>query len=327
MKAHGASYLWMLVVLFAASGASCPTMRPPFGQPTPIVFPRPPTLQEAIAAVNANSAPIQQLQTDSASLSIEGAPSLRASMAMQRPRSFRLRAQFIGMGEVLDLGSNDELFWALVDAPQLATGLPRAVYYARHDQFRYGAARNLLPIQPSWLLDAFGLVQLDPAGMYEGPYARGPGLIEIRVRSPNPDGDLTKVMVLHDRAAWILEQHWYDARGQLIASVLSSDHRAQPAHNVTLPHRIAVRLPPPNRSFQITVDTYAVNQLYSDPAQLWTMPTFEGYQPIDLAAPLPPPYSPPYGPGSPPVPIQTPPAVYPQTGYRPVYRGYSPRRR
>jgi hypothetical protein len=326
LKAHGASYLGILVVLLAASGASCPTLHPPFGQPVPVVFPRPPTLQEVIAAVNANSVPIQQLQTDSALLSVEGAPSLRASVALQPPRNFRLRAQFIGMGEVLDLGSNEQLFWALIDAPQLATGVPRAVYYARHDQYRSSAARNLLPIQPSWLIEAFGVVQLDPAAAYEGPYTRGPGQLEIRTRIATPEGDVTKVIVLHDRAAWIMEQHWYDAQGQLIASVLNSNHKLQPAYNVTLPHRIAVRLPPPNRSFQIAIESYAVNQLYSDPGQLWTMPSFEGYPLVDLAAPLPPPYAPPDGPAGPSGPMQMPAAAYPQTGYRPVYRGYSPRR-
>ncbi len=288
MKRHAAGYLCVVTVLWCASGASCPTMRQGLTPPAPTLFAGPPTLQEVIAAVNASSGQIRQLQSDSASLSVQGMPTLRASVAAGPPRNFRLRANFIGVGEVLDLGSNDQLFWAMVDAPQLATDVPKAVYFARHDQYRHSAAREMLPIQPQWLVEAFGLLQLDPAGYHEGPYQRSTGQLEIRSRIASPDGELTKVLVMHDRFGWIQEQHWYDPRGQLIASVFASQHQYEPAAGVSLPHVIDVRLPPPALSLRISVETYAVNQQYSDPAQLWAMPAFEGYPQIDLAAAAPP---------------------------------------
>ena len=324
MKRHAAGYLGLVTVLLCASGASCPSMRQSLTPQAPTMFAGPPTLQEVIAAVNASSGQIRQLQSDSASLAIQGMPTLRASVAAGPPRNFRLRAKFMGVGEVLDLGSNDQLFWAMVDAPQLATDVPKAVYFARHDQYRHSTARQMLPIQPQWLVEAFGLVQLDPAGFHEGPYQRGPGQLEIRSRIPSLDGDLTKVLVMHDRFGWIQEQHWYDPRGQLIASVFASQHRYEPAVGVSLPHVIDVRLPPPALSLRVSVETYAVNQLYSDPAQLWAMPAFEGYPQIDLAAA--PPQSPllPAGPPAYPAPA-APPSGFPQTGYRLNYRGYTAR--
>jgi len=325
LKQHAAVYLCLVTVLWCASGASCPTMRQGLTPAAPTMFAGPPTLQEVIAAVNASSGQIRQLQSDSASLSVQGMPTLRASVAAGPPRNFRLRANFIGVGEVLDLGSNDQLFWAMVDAPQLATDVPKAVYFARHDQYRHSVARQMLPIQPQWLVEAFGLVQLNPAGIHEGPYQRSTGQLEIRSRIASPDGDLTKVLVMHDRFGWIQEQHWYDPRGQLIASVFASQHQYEPAAGVSLPHVIDVRLPPPALSLRISVETYAINQLYTDPAQLWTMPAFEGYPQIDLAA---------AAPQSPPLPTAPPaypaPAVprnaFPQTGYRLNYRGYTARR-
>jgi hypothetical protein len=328
LKRQAAGYLFLMTVLLSASGASCPTLRQPLAAPTPTLFAGPPTLPEVIAAVNATSGQVRQLQTDSATLSIQGMPSLRASLAAGPPKNFRLRASFIGVGEVLDLGSNDQGFWAMIDAPQLMSDVPRAVYFARHDQYLHSEARRMLPIQPQWLVEAFGLVQLDPAGQHEGPYQRGPGELEIRTRIPTPEGDLTKVMVLHDRFGWIQQQHWYDARGQLMASVFASQHQYDAAIGISLPHAVEVRLPPPAQSLQIRVQTYAVNQMYSDPAQLWSMPAFSGYPLIDLAAgapppAIPPPAAPPPGPAySPP----GPPGVYSPTEYRPNYRGYSARR-
>ena len=235
MKRQAAAYLVLMTVLLCASGASCPTLRQPLASPAPTLFAGPPTQQEVIAAINATSGQIRQLQTDSATLSVQGMPTLRASLAAGPPRNFRLRASFIGVGEVLDLGSNDQVFWAMVDAPQLMSEVPRAVYYARHDQYLHSAARQVLPIQPQWLVEAFGLIQLDPAGRHEGPYQRGPGELEIRTRTPSPEGDVTKILVLHDRFGWIQQQHWYDARGTLMASVFASQHQYEPALGISLP--------------------------------------------------------------------------------------------
>jgi hypothetical protein len=328
LKQHPALHLFLLVLVVTGSGASCPRRGRPVAQSAPVVFGGTPTIQEAIDAVNANTASVRQLQTDTATLSLQGMPSLRASIALQQPRDFRLRASLIGMGQVLDMGSNDQVFWALVDAPQFATNMPRAVYFARHDQFRQSAARHLLPIQPHWLIEAFGVVRLDPSAVYEGPYARAPGQMEIRARTYSPDGDITKVIVLDDRFAWILEQHWYDWRGQLIASVVSGDHQYDSTFRVSLPHHIEVRLVPPQDSFQIDVERYAINQLYSDPAQLWAMPDFQGYQRVDLAGPSQDvlPESPPYGQPAYVPTAQMPPSDFPHTGYRPQYRGYTANR-
>ena len=212
------------------------------------------------------------------------------------------------------------------DSADVSFGLERRAGNQRSAAtHRHSAARQMLPIQPQWLVEAFGLVQLDPAGMHEGPYQRSTGQLEIRSRIASPDGDLTKVLVMHDRFGWIQEQHWYDPRGQLIASVFASQHQYEPAAGVSLPHVIDVRLPPPALSLRINVQTYAVNQLYADPAQLWAMPAFEGYPQIDLAAAAPQSLPSPSAPPAYPAPA-VPPNAFPQTGYRLNYRGYTARR-
>lgn len=324
MKRRASAYLFIALLMFVAGGAGCP-LHNQLTQPVPIAFPGPPALQDVIRVVNANSQAIQHLQTDSATLSTQGMLGLRAKIAMERPRNFRLKANFAGLRQVLDLGSNQEMFWALVDAPKIASNTPRGIYYARHDQYRRSAARQLMPIEPSWLIDAFGLVYLDPSHVHEGPYSRSPEQLVIRSRVPSSDGDLLKITVVHASYGWVLEQHLYDARSQLIGSVLASNHRYYRVPGVTLPHRIQIQLPPPAQPLLIEVESYAINQPSGNPAQLWAMPTYEGYTPVNLAEP-------PVGPqNSYPMPNHaSPPAGlapgYPVTGYRPHYRGYSPRR-
>jgi len=322
------SSAWLLaVVLISASGASCPTRQPP-GVAAPAAFTAPPTVADVLRVVNGNNSRISQLQADNARLSIQGVPPMRASVALQRPRDFRLRAQFVGLGEVLDLGSNQELFWALIDAPQMATNVPRGIYYARHDQYLPGQAAEILPIRPDWLVDAFGLPIFDLAHSHEGPWQRGAEQLEIRSRIPTPAGETGRITVIHATYGWVLEQHTYDPRGQLIGSSFTSNHRYYPEIGVSIPHRIEIRLPPPGRSIQLEIDSYSINQLRVDPSQLFAMPSYPGYPMFDLAAPsgiAPPAGAPGQAPAMP-YPVQSPVERYPMTGFRPRYRGYTTNR-
>src|SRR4030095_6283505 len=58
-------------------------------EPPPILFNALPTREEAVAAINANSARIQSLQTQGATVSVPGAPSIGAEIALEKHRNFR----------------------------------------------------------------------------------------------------------------------------------------------------------------------------------------------------------------------------------------------
>lgn len=282
LKRHAAIYLWLAVTLVSAGGASCPWTRKQLVQPAPIAFESRPTLQQVIQTVNDNSQKVQRLQTDDASLTIQGVPSLRTNLAFERPQNFRMRASFTGVGQVLDLGSNREMFWALVDAPEMLTGIPKAVYYARHDQMRNFAGNSPIPVRPDLVTDAFGLVYLDPGGRHDGPYRRAAGQLEIRSPVPTADGDLMKVTIVDETYGWVLEQHLYDPRGQPLVSAVSAEHRYYPLVDASLPHRVTITLPPPGRPLEIEVGEYSINQTGGDAPQLFTMPAYEGYPLVDL---------------------------------------------
>ena len=79
-------------------------------------------LEKVIEAVNHNNSQIQALYSGSATLSGPGIPTtLRAHIAYQRQRNFRLRADTGVTGPEVDLGSNDQIFWFWIK-PQPAAG-------------------------------------------------------------------------------------------------------------------------------------------------------------------------------------------------------------
>lgn len=308
----------MILILACCSGASCRQLARNTDPLAPVAFAGPPTVDDVIYAVNTNSARINQLATQSAALSTAGVPTLRASLAMERPLRLRLRGKLL-ISDEIDLGSNDELlwFWAKSD-PQ------RALYYSYHEQFAQSVNNAILPIGPDWLIEALGLVTLDPAAQHEGPTLRPDNGIEIRSRIDRRGAVLTRVLVIDGKYGWIKEQQILDLSGRTLAIARASNHRFYPEAGVSLPHRIQIELPSTQLAFQLDVDSYAINQLLGNPDELFKPPQYEGYRVVNLAD-LPNPAM---------QPNQSRSSIYapqpqqpedPRTSYQQRYRGFSTR--
>jgi hypothetical protein len=277
-------------VLLCASGATCQRsmLVNPFALPGPTA---PEVLAEGamrdqiIAAVNENSARIRSLSVTGAAITIPdtlGLPLLSGNIAAERPGRFRLTAGTT-FGQEIDVGSNDELFWLWVRRNQ-----PPAVYICRHDKFATSNIRQLMPVEPSWLLAAMGIVELDPASVFNGPLPHGDGTVELRSWLPSASGRLQRVTVIDARRAWIVEQHVYDEAGTtLLASAVAPSHRYYPVEQVSLPDRVLIRLPVSGLAFEINLGAMQVNQLAGDRRQLWALPAFEGYPQHDLGGAAP----------------------------------------
>jgi hypothetical protein len=244
-------------------------------------------MDDVVYAVNANTDRVRQLQTEGATLRVTDAnipvPPLRANIAYEQPRRFRLLAQLSQFtGKELDLGSNDELFWfwaRLNEQPN--------VYYARHDDFAISPARDLVPIEPSQLTNALGLVRFDTGDRHSGPTLRD-GTIEVRSQIASPRGDVTRVLVLDAKYGWMVQQHFYDANGQLLLSARASKHRYYPDDGVSMPHHVKIRLlpgQPTQLAFEVDVSRYIFNRLVGDAEQLWSLPQIDGYPAVDIADP------------------------------------------
>lgn len=261
----------------------------PFATPGPAapqVLAESSSREQIVAAVNQNSARIRSLSVTGAQITIPGMmglPLLTGNIAAERPNHFRLTAGTGLSGQELDLGSNDELFWIWVRRNQ-----PPAVYFCRHDQFANSNIRQVMPVEPTWLLAALGIVDIDPATVYDGPILRGDGRVELRTRLPSPSGMLNKVLVIDARRAWVVEQYVYDATGAtLLASAAAESHRYYPTEQVSLPDRVAIKLPTTGLALTIDLGTVAINQLPGDPRQLWALPTIPGAAQHDLSGAVP----------------------------------------
>lgn len=272
----------LVLLLAAAGGCRSHAWLRRSGDAPPTLFSALPSGAEVAAAVNAHTARVQTLQSRGAKLSVPGAPSISAEVALARPRKLRVTAGTQLGGPELDLGSNDELFWLWV------ARMPQpALFFARHEQFAVSPARKLLAIEPLWLIEALGLIELDPDAILEGPLLAGRDRIELRLRQTSPQGTVTRLVRLHARYGWVLEQHVLEEGGRILASAVTSGHQFHAVDGVALPHRVEVQVPSSGLRWQLDIDRWAINQPLADREQLFALPTqtLGRYPLVDLADP------------------------------------------
>lgn len=267
--------------LLGLSGAQCPFLRPPGEDYSylPPALPPSPTLQQVIEAVNANAAQIRSFATNDATLSGTGFPALRASVAFERPRRFRLIAGTSVTGPEVDVGSNDTMFWFWI-----RRGEPAALYYCRHDEFAASPVRRQLAIDPYWLIEAFGIAWLDPAQAHSNPIAVPGGRYEIHTRLETPRGPATKVTVIDGVRAWVLEQRIYDQQGLLMANAATSRFRRDPLSGAFFPTLVEVRVPPQQFAMRLDLASVTVNRTLADPERLWAVPQYPGWPAVNLCS-------------------------------------------
>jgi hypothetical protein len=273
----------IVVTAIASSGATCPSVLRGYQvgtMPLPRVLPAQPSLDQIIGAIHDNSQRVRNYMAPQAVISVPGVPRLSAQVACEPPRRFRLRAQTAVSGNELDLGSNDDLFWLWIRRHE-----PPVMLFCRHDQYAQSSARRLLPIRADWMPELLGLISFDPNDSHEGPFPLSDGRLEIRSRLTSPDGELLKSTLVDGTTGLVLEQHLFTPTGERLASVRTTQHRVDPTSGAALPRKVDVSWPASDVNFTLELKAVTTNMPASDPGQLWQMPAYEGYEPVDLADP------------------------------------------
>ncbi|MBM4058906.1 MAG: hypothetical protein FJ275_11870 [Planctomycetes bacterium] len=275
--------LMVVVAAVASSGASCPQVLRGYQvgvMPLPRTLPPQASLEQVIAAVHDNTQRVRSVMASQAVLVVPGVPRLSARLACEPPYRFRLQAQTSITGPELDIGSNDELFWIW-----LRQHRPPITAFCRHDQYARSQARRLLPVRADWMPELLGLVNFDPSASHNGPHPLPDGRLEIRSRLSGDGEELLKSTILDGTTGLVAEQHLFTPAGERLASVRTSRYRVDPASGAAVPHLVEVSWPASGVDFKIELAAVTVNGPSPDPAQLWQMPAYPGYEPIDLADP------------------------------------------
>ena len=254
--------------------------------PPPPVFPailQPgASLSQVIDAVNNNSRRIQSFSTQEAQLSGPGIPLKlqNSTIAFQRPMRLRIQAGTGMMGPELDVGSNDELFWVWIRRSEKP-----GVFFCRHDRYASCPDARQIPVEPGWLIEAFGIVEFSPNERPQGPVARSDGRLEIMTSRQTPCGLAAKKTVIDASTALVHEQHLYDQQGRIVASVVVREHRLDPLSGLVMPKIVDLQCPQAQFSMSVNLGNVEINGPAPSSA-MWTKPTIPGWPDVDLAGPM-----------------------------------------
>lgn len=143
----------------------------------------------------------------------------------------------------------------------------------------------MIPIDPNWLIEALGTVELDPRLPFQGPYPTQDKRIQIRVVCETPEGPNLKVISINSVTAWVMQQEIFDAQGRLRARSVVEGYRRNPRTNLYIPTAVRVECPEAQFKMRIDLGGVQVNQLQGNPAELWTLPNYPGSPLVDLGNP------------------------------------------
>ncbi len=249
-----------------------------------------PTVRGLVDYLNDNAARLQTVKVEDMSIDATmGTQSiaLQGIMLAEKPRNpadapnFRMKASLFGKNEV-DIGSNanEFWFWALRNPDQYQ-------YFCRYQDFKAGRVEMMpLPIQPEWVLEAFGLGPYGPADKYKLE-PDGPNSLRLVEKTTSPQGrPVRKVIVMNRKevrsptpqvTAFLLID---DATGKEICSahILSTTLDRTGA---ILPHKMDIRMPTQKMSMLMKMDRVTVNGPIV--ATAFTREPMTGVEPFNLA--------------------------------------------
>lgn len=309
----------MLATLPFGSAVGCkswPGFHSPWAQrqqdAPPVLFSTIPAKEELIAAVGIPNSKIQSLQTQGATVSVAGIPNIASDISLQRPGRFRFKASSSFMGQLVDIGSNDEMLWFWT-----SQGSPPDVYFARHDRLAASNIRQRLAVDPNMIIEALGLVEISPDQVIGEPVAAGKDRLQIVCRQQTPGGELTRTLLVHNKHGYLMEQRITDASGRAVVNSRLTEQRHYALDGVTLPHQIDLHIPSGDMRVQLNVQRYTLNQPFPNGDVTFAFPRDQlgQHQMVDIADPN---FVPPG---------QAPPAQYSSPGTNPGYPqpGMTPR--
>ncbi len=264
--------MW-IILLAAGCSFNLPLSKNDFGPS----LPQNAGAKEVVERVNANIERLHSWRADGVRISGPDMPMhLSGHLAVERPRNFRLTAGVGGFTEEADFGSNAEWFWFWVKR-----GQPNYVFRARHEDIPYSEVLRQIPFEPDWVMEAFGVVPIDPEQIILQPGDHHTvNLISERL---SPSGQPVKKVVIVDASRGVIVGHnLYDRSGNLIAKATLDKHELDRTSRVVLPRLIVLEWPQAKLQIRLDIGHVEVNP-GSIPARVWDVPNKQPYyRTVDL---------------------------------------------
>jgi hypothetical protein len=275
----------LFVLLFAGCVWHNPFVTQP--QPRPAVPAEVPTKEQLVSYLNDNAARIQTIDCRR-NMELDVKQRLRPNFGLdgflvcQKPRNFRMQAQFGGNTEV-DMGSNQGEFWYWIKRAD-----PPYLVHCSYDDLTHGT-RLPFPFQPEWIMEALGMAEHDATRL---TLTVKPTTLELSENGVGAQGQPVRKVIVLNRAgavpgrpqvnAYLL----LDASGREICAARILDTRYDAPSGAIVPQKVVLEWPAENNT-ELTLKLYGMtvnSNIAPNQAQaMFSRPQLPGVQSVDLA--------------------------------------------
>ena len=239
-----------------------------------------PTFEELQTAVNANSAKIETIFSSDASIGVASTPGwAKCQIAFERPGNLRVVGSAPTMGRVVDVGCNEERFWFWSDFQN-----SNELYFCRLDQYQNSAASLVLPLDPTWFPEAFGVVELKEDELVDGPTPQGDGSLLVTLKKTRQDGVYLKRIYFEPKTAALLRQDVQSPNGETVVSIRCKRSAYLESSGVVLPQKIEIECPQMDGALIVDVGTPILNDASKIAEKAFQQPNDLNAKAIDLGA-------------------------------------------
>ncbi|MBQ2789632.1 MAG: hypothetical protein IJE97_08335, partial [Thermoguttaceae bacterium] len=200
-------------------------------------------------------------------------------IAFERPGNLRVVGSAPTMGRVVDVGCNEERFWFWSDFQN-----SDELYFCRHDQYQNSAAARVLPLDPTWFPEAFGVVELKDDELVDGPTRQGDGSLLVTVKKARADGVYLKRVYFEPKTAAILRQDVQAPNGETIVSIRCKRSVYLDEPGVVLPQKLEIECPRADDALVLDMGTPLLNDSSKIAEKAFQQPTDLKAKAIDLGA-------------------------------------------
>lgn len=220
-----------------------------------------PTQTELVNYLNESIANVPRWRCNDVSISSRGALgipiTLRAMIAVEERRNFRLVAQAGGGGTEVDLGSNDERFWFYArqsDRP--------GIYTCRHELIDEAQQGMPLPLNPEWFTEVLGVVPFENSEVTMQPHEKNKNLVYLIRDRKVPEGAKPMQLVTQVDCCqgFITEQRLQEKNGAVIAFARMRDYKKHPSCDSLIPHKVDLEWPQAKMGLTLTMKRIDISQ-------------------------------------------------------------------
>ena len=258
------------------------------------------TAEQLVGYLNQQAGHVQTLRYPDVRLDVEtpeGSNTLGIStLICSQPGNFHLAGGKLGVGKLIEIGSNEREFWMVTERP-----LEPTYIYCTHEDFQGGAAKKLpFPFDPKWALQALGMSTYDPRTNYTVQTDKENQEHLLSFESVTPQGDAVRNVIAFDAnpafltTPRVLRHTIFGQDDQLIAMAridavdtrqLGTDpHTGRPI-SVQVPTRVHLKWPMQQSSMDLRLDDARLNQPLTEQEKrdFFQRPNPDGVNPINLA--------------------------------------------